>query len=146
MIFSHRANHPAHFGSTQPSQLSREAKVYDLDPEIVLGTTHKHDVVGLDVHVNDSLAVHEADCLEDLGTDHFALVLTQLVALVGDGVEEVTAGQVLGDDAALVDALVILQELDYEGAAPQLPEDGDLGGRDTSGLIISDVLKLVTFR
>ena len=56
--------------------------------------------------MNDSLAVHEADGLKDLSTDHFAFVLTQLVALVGDGVKEVTAGQVLGDDAALVDPLV----------------------------------------
>ena len=96
--------------------------------------------------MDDPLAVHEAHGLEDLAADHLALVLTQLEALVGDRVEEVAAGEVLGDDAALVDALVILQELDYEGAAPQLPEDGDLGGRDTSGLIISDVLKLVTFR
>ena len=140
MIFSHRANHPAHFGSTQPSQLSREAEVNDLYPEIVLGTTHEHDVVGLDVHVNDSLAVHEADCLEDLGTDHFALVLTQLVALVGDGVEEVTAGQVLGDDAALVDALVVLDERDNEWAAAELPEDGNLGGRHTLGVIVSYIL------
>ena len=140
MIFSHRANHPAHFSSTQPSQLSREAEVNDLYPEIVLGTTYKHDVVGLDVHVNDSLAVHEADCLEDLGTDHFALVLTQLVALVGDGVEEVTAGQVLGDDAALVNALVVLDERDNEWAAAELPEDGNLGGRHTLGVIISYIL------
>ena len=125
MIFTHRTNHPAHFSSTQPSQLSREAKVNDLDPEIVLGTTHKHDIVWLDVHVNDSLAVHEADCLEDLCTDHLALVLTQLVALVGDGVEEVTAGQVLGDDAALVDALVILEERDNEWAAVKLPKDSN---------------------
>ena len=100
----------------------------------------KHDVVGLDVHVNDSLAVHEADCLEDLGTDHFALVLTQLVALVGDGVEEVTAGQVLGDDAALVDALVVLDERDNEWAAAELPEDGNLGGRNTLGVIVSYIL------
>ena len=141
MILSHRANHPAHFGSSQPSQLSREAKVNYLDPEIVLGTTHKHDVVGLDVHVNDSLAVHEADCLEDLGTDDFALVLTQLVALVCDGVEEVTAGQVLGDDAALVDALVVLDERDNEWAAAELPEDGNLGGRHTLGVIVSYILK-----
>ena len=90
--------------------------------------------------MNDSLAVHEVDGLEDLCTDHFALVLTQLIALVGDSVEEVTAGQVLGDDAALVDPLIMLNERHDEWAAAELPEDGHLGGRHTFCVIISDVL------
>ena len=38
--------------------------------------------------------------------DNLALVLAELEGPVGDGVEEVAAGEVLGDDAALVDPLV----------------------------------------
>ena len=38
--------------------------------------------------------------------DNLALVLAELEGPVGDGVEEVAAGEVLGDDAAFVDPLV----------------------------------------
>ena len=38
--------------------------------------------------------------------DNLALVLTELEGPVGDGVEEVAAGEVFRDDAALVDPLV----------------------------------------
>ena len=38
--------------------------------------------------------------------DNLALVLAELEGPVGDGVEEVAAGEVLRDDAALVDPLV----------------------------------------
>ena len=80
MIFSHRANHPAHFSSTQPSQLSREAEVNDLYPEIVLGTTYKHDVVGLDIR----FGVHD-DVEVVVGTvDSFATVFESFHFVVAD--------------------------------------------------------------
>ena len=129
MIFTHRANHPAHFGSTQPSQLSREAKVNDLDPEIVLGTTDKHDVVGLDVHVDDLEAVHEAEGLEDLAGDHLALVLVQLEGRPGDGVEEIAAPQVLGEDAGLVDPGKIFDKIHDKLTLGQFPQKSHLRGR-----------------
>ena len=46
--------------------------------------------------------------------DNLALVLAELEGPVGDGVEEVAAGEVRGDDAGLVDSLVELLNTDYE--------------------------------
>ena len=46
--------------------------------------------------------------------DNLALVLAELEGPVGDGVEEVAAGEVLRDDAALVDPLEVFDHVHYE--------------------------------
>ena len=74
--------------------------------------------------------------------DNLALVLAELEGPVGDGVEEVAAGEVLRDDAALVDPLEIFKYIHYELTLGQFPQQGDLRGRRVLEIIISGVLEL----
>ena len=88
-------------------------------------------------------AVHEAESLQDLPGDHFALVLVQLEGWPGDGVEEIAAAQVLGDDAGLVDSLEIFNKIHDKLTLGQFSQEDHLRGRGVFLIRVSRVLELI---
>ena len=72
----------------------------------------KHDVVGLDVQVNNSIVVHETQSLKNLAADDLAFVLIQFKGSVSNGAEEIAALQMLSYNASLVDSFIIMEHFD----------------------------------
>ena len=72
----------------------------------------QHDVLRLQVEVDDSLLVDELDPLEDLDGEVSALGLRQDVGGRRNPLKQLSAGEVLGQDDGLEVTLVVVEELD----------------------------------
>ena len=137
----HSSNLPAPC-TAQTSKLTGKTKVDDLYVKVVSSIAGEHDVVWLDIHVDDLQSVHEAESLEDLPRDDFALVLIQLERFMGDRVKEVTASKVLRDDATLIDPLEVFNNIHDKLTVREFPQQGHLRGCSVPKIIIFGILEL----
>ena len=84
-----------------------QPEVDELDVQAGLEDPREHDVVGLDVEVDDVPVVQVLQRLQHLADHDDTLGLGEVELGHGDGLEEVPAGQALHKDAALVHPLVV---------------------------------------
>ena len=73
----------------------RQTEVDDPEVVVVVGVG-KHDVEGLEVEVDDPLAVDELDAPDDLSDEYLALPLSETIVVRSRPGDQVAAGQVLG--------------------------------------------------